>query len=548
MKYHHQPWQIPEETVQIAKAAFPKGSPYMLMRDKIGILYANSEFEHLFSHRGKPAEAPGNLALVMIMQYGEGLTDEQAAQAVRGRIDWKYALGLRLSDPGFDGSVLSRFRQRIIEGGEERKLLDNMLAHFMEQGWLKTKEQRTDATHVIGAIRGMNRLEVVGETMRAALSALAVIAPNWLRERVTEDWYELYGPRFEEYRLPSTEKEQEQLRLQIGQDGYELLTAVYKQGVEEIPLSYLPAVQILRRVWLQQYYRDEEGVRWRQANELPPAAKLIESPYDVEAHYARKRETKWVGYKAHLTETCTPGTPHIITHVTTTPATMPDESVTQEIQQALAEKGMSPETHYMDGGYVDADNLAQAQQQGVELLGPAPPDTSWQGKDPQAFDLSHFDIDWEQEVAICPEGHSSRTWSVRHDKYQNKVIDVCFHQKTCQQCSARHLCTQAKTSGRRLKLRDQKQHNALQLARQRQQEEEFPKQYHRRAGVEGTISQGVRSFHLRSCRYIGMAKTHLQHILIAAAMNVTRMVCWLRGDKHARSRVSPFAALAFNLT
>lgn len=547
MKYHNQSWSIPEETARIAKTAFPKRSPFMVMRDEIGIVYENSEFRDLFSHKGQPAEAPGNLAMVMIMQYAEGLTDKQAVQAVRGRIDWKYALGLSLDDPGFDESVLVRFRKRLIKGGQEMKLLEHMLALFMQRGWLKTSEQRTDSTHVVAAIRKLNRLEIVGETMRMVLSELAIAAPVWLKERITADWFDLYGPRFEEYRLPEQETEREQLQIRIGQDGVTLLQAVYEPEAVERGLSELPAVMVLRQVWVQQYYQSEGGLTWRAAKEIPPVEKLIQSPYDVEARYGHKRTTKWTGYKVHLTETCSPKTPHIITHVVTTASTTPDVKVTSEIHDALTEKEMLPKTHYVDAGYVDADNLVQAQQQQIDLLGPALANTSWQGRDPDAYDVSQFAIDWEQHKLICPQGEESQTWSASHNAYGHKVIHIRFKKQSCGPCPSRSRCTTAKT-GRSLKIQPREQHTALQLARQRQEMEAFKEQYRRRAGVEGVISQGVRSFHLRACRYIGLAKTHLQHILIAGAINMTRIVCWLQGDKQARTRITPFAALAFNFT
>ncbi len=548
MKYHNQAWHVPEETKRIAKAAFPKSSPFMVMRDEMGIIYENSEFADLFSHQGQPAKAPGNLVMVMIMQYAEGLTDKQAAQAVRGRIDWKYALGLRLEDPGFDESVLVRFRQRLINGSQEMKLLGHMLAIFVERGWVKTSEQRTDSTHVIAAVRQLNRLEVVGETMRMALSALAVAAPVWLKERITADWYDLYGPRFEAYRLPEKEIEQEQLRMRIGQDGMILLEAVHEPEAIQRGLSELPAVMVLRQVWVQQYYQSEGGLSWREAKEIPLAGKLIPSPYDVEARYSHKRTTKWTGYKVHLTETCSPETPHIITHVHTTVATSPDVKATSEVHNALAEKEMLPQTHYVDAGYVDSGNLVQAGQQQIDLLGPVQVNGSWQGRDPAAYDVSQFAIDWNQQKAVCPQGEESHVWAASHDTYGNKVIHIRFRKQACAPCLSRSQCTTAKTTGRSLKVRPREQHIALQLARQRQETEAFKKQYRRRAGVEGMISQGVRSFHLRSCRYIGLAKTHLQHILIAAAVNVTRIVSWLQGDKHARTRITPFSALAFSFT
>lgn len=157
---------IPEETVRVARAAFPKGNVYMQMRDALGTLYEDEAFADLFPNHGQPAEAPWRFALVTVMQFAEGLSDRQAADAVRSRIDFKYALGLELSDPGFDHTVLSEFRARLVAGNSEQVLLDTMLTLFKERGWLKARgKQRTDSTHVLAKIRALNRVLCVGETL-----------------------------------------------------------------------------------------------------------------------------------------------------------------------------------------------------------------------------------------------------------------------------------------------------------------------------------------------------------------------------------------------
>ena len=180
---------VPEETARIAHAAYPKGNVFMHMRDELGRIYEDENFADLFSHTGQPAEAPRRLALVTIMQFSQGLSDQQAADAVRGRIDWKYALGLELADPGFDASVLSEFRTRLVEGHAEERLLTVMLTLFKERGWLKARgKQRTDSTHVLAKIRAINRLVCVGETLRHALNCLAIVAPEWLLERSQSEW------------------------------------------------------------------------------------------------------------------------------------------------------------------------------------------------------------------------------------------------------------------------------------------------------------------------------------------------------------------------
>ena len=246
----HKVWDIPEETARVAQASFPDGNRYLTFRDEMGVIYRDAAFADLFVWRGQPAESPGFLAMVTSLQFAEGLTDRQAAEAVGSRIDWKYILGLELTAPAITHSSLNKFRQRLIEGGPEELLFDAMLNRLKERGWLKGyRRQRTDSTHVLAAIREMNRLEFLGETLRAVLNDLASVAPDWLLAQVSADWLGLYGPRFENYRLPQERAEREALQRRIGQDGYHLLDAIYG---DEAPdwLRELPSVQVLRRVWI----------------------------------------------------------------------------------------------------------------------------------------------------------------------------------------------------------------------------------------------------------------------------------------------------------
>jgi transposase len=546
MRYYAQPFQVPAETARVAQAAFPKGNNYMTMRDVINEIYPNSHFAYLFSLAGRPAEAPGQLALVLVMQYAEGLSDRQAADAVRSRIDWKYGLGLPLTDPGFSHGVLAQFRNRLIAGGEEALLFEDMLSRFGEMGLLKSKgSQRTDSTYILAATRALNRLELVGETLRHALEVLAVSYPNWLRQQLQPDWFDRYGARFEEYRLPKTASEQQAMAATIGQDGAYLLLQIQNE-----PATFgqkdLPVLNRLCQIWRQQYYYDEAGqLQWRQAKQgLPPVAKVIQTPYDVEARYSRKRSTEWTGYKVHFSETCDVHAPNLVTHVLTTPATTPDNKALPEIQRALVEKECTPSTHLVDAGYVDADNLVASQAANIDLLGPALADTSWQGRDPDAFDLSTFAVDWEAQVVTCPGGKKSRTWYPRRTHADKPSFEVHFAQHDCLSCSQRSRCTQSKKNPRLLSLRPKEQHLALQMARKRQETSLFKEKYKQRAGVEGTISQGTRSFDLRRTRYLGLAKSHLHHLLVAAAMNLTRVVLWLRDIPRAQTRTSAFAKLA----
>jgi transposase len=173
---------VPELTARVARAAFPKGNPYLRLRDELGPVFRDGDFADLYPRRGQPALPPWRLDLVTVVQFAEDLSDRRAADAVRGRIDWKYALGLELDDPGFDFSVLSEFRSRLADGGAERVFLDELIEACKARGLLKARaRQRTDSTHVLAATRDLNRLELVGETLRATLNALATVAPEWLR-------------------------------------------------------------------------------------------------------------------------------------------------------------------------------------------------------------------------------------------------------------------------------------------------------------------------------------------------------------------------------
>lgn len=537
---------IPAETIEVAQAAFPKGNVYMTMRDQINLWYKDSDYAALFtSTQGRVAESPGRLNLVMVMQYAEGLSDAQAAEAVRSRIDWKYALGLPLRDAGFHYSILSDHRQRLLSGQAEARLLEDMLTQLQQAKLLKARgRQRTDATYVLAAVRRLNRLERVGETLRQALNELAKVAPAWLVGQVSADWFERYGPRFEQYRLPKTQPEQQALAHQIAQDGYQLLAAL---SADEAPpaLAKLPAVQTLGQVWDQQFKPEAGRVHWRRADEQPPVAEKIESPYDPEARYSKKRDTRWVGYKVHLTESCDDDLPHLITHVETVSAPSHDGQALAPIQRQLAHKGLLPREQLVDAAYVDATALVTSQQDHhLELIGPAPKDNSWQARDPQAYDVACFSLDWAHQQATCPQGHRSVLWRPRPDRHGNAVIEVHFSRPVCAACPARSRCTQAQQGPRKLTLKPQAQHGALQAARDYQRTDHFKARYKKRAGIEGTISQATRSFHLRQSRFIGLAKTHLHHLLIACAINLSRAVFWLQERPRSSTRLSPFAALA----
>ncbi len=534
---------VPEETARVARAANPKGNVYMQMRDELGSIYEDQMFVNLFPRRGQPAEAPWRLALVTVMQYMEGLSDRQAAEGVRERIDWKYALGLELTDPGFDFSVLTEFRTRLLAGGAETQLLQALLDLCKRRGWLKPRgRQRTDSTHVLAAIRDLNRLECAGETLRHTLNVLAEVAPDWLLTQTPPEWFERYSRRFDEYRFPKAQTERLEFAQTIGADGYQLLDAIYA-SMAPAWVAELPAVETLRRVWIQQYFVEEGRCHWRSADQIPPPALIIASPYDLDARLGVKRNHGWIGYKVHLTETCDDDGPHLIVHTETTAATTPDWGRTEPIHRALAQHDCLPSRHVVDGGYVNADAIVTSQSTyNVELYGPVPLENSWQAKTEHGFDLSHFQIEWHSQSVTCPTGQRSRTWTHTRDRFGQEVIYVTFAPADCLACPSRGQCTHGRSRG--LTFRPQARYLALQSARERQRTEAFKEAYAIRAGIESTISQAVRVSDLRQARYFGLPKTHLQHVVTATAINVRRIVSWLIEPSLRPTQVSRFAALA----
>ncbi len=385
--------------------------------------------------------------MVTVLQFTENLTDRQAADAVRGRLDWKYCLGLALDDEGFDFSVLSEFRTRLVAGAMEAALLEALLARLGALGLVGAgMRQRTDSTHVLGRIRDLNRLELAGESVRAALEALAAAAPGWLAGVIDASWQRVYGQRIDDFRLPDSTAKRADLAVQYGRDGYHLLRQVHDPGAPGW-LRELPAVQALRRIWVQQFCLDigagGEKVIWRGAEQgLPPARSRLVSPYDLDVRYAEKRGKGWTGYKVHLSETCHEPdaagrrpAPNLITNTETTPAPVTDVEMTEPVHDALARRGLTPGEHAADAGYASADLLLAARARGITLLAPVPPDSSPQARS-GGYAAAMFRIDWENKQVTCPQGAVSSSWAPARSKGTN-IILARFAKATCQPCPAR---------------------------------------------------------------------------------------------------------------
>ena len=311
-------WPEPDPLIAAAIAAkYPGKRPRplaVLIRDRLGQWLADEDFAAAFGDRGRPGWSPSRLALVTMLQRAENLTDRPAAEAVRTRIDWQYLLGLAFDDPGFDHTVLPEFRARVADAGLEQAALDALLARLVSEGLVKAGgKQRTDSTRVVAAVAALNRLELAGESVRAALEALTAAHPDWVAQRLcVPDFARRYGTPMTSWRPPASKAKQDELAIAYARDGYALLEAVYDSS-SPAWLHEIPAAGVLRRVLLQNYTRTITGdgrevIRRREkepeGDGLPPGHIRIASPYDTDARWGVKREEFWLGYKLHVSETC----------------------------------------------------------------------------------------------------------------------------------------------------------------------------------------------------------------------------------------------------
>jgi len=505
------------------------------LRDALGPIYSDEQFAHLFPKRGRPAEAPWRLALVTVLQAVEGLTDRQAAACLYTRLDWLYALALPLDDPGFDYSILSDFRQRLLSAQAEDLILEPILQLCRERGWLKARgKQRTDATAVLARVRALSSLESVGESMRAALNAVAAQEPQWLQAHLNPEWFDRYVHRFELARFPKAETQRQLLRQQVGEDVAHLLACLQEVQTPQW-LRSLPEVRLLRQVFAQHYEQEGEQIRWRDGPAVSNEQRIV-SPYDPEARSSRKRDRVWLGYKVHLTETCDqdPSGPHVITHVETTVATLQDADVLAPIHDHLRAKDLEPAEHYVDQGYPSGPELVRQARLGTQLIGPVGQDPSWQQREHSGYAVQDFVLDWQAKVATCPQGKQSVGWTAPPDRRQHASVVIRFATATCRSCPVRAQCTRGQ-GGRTLTLTPPEVHAALVERRAVQRSPAFVQQYALRAGIEGTLSQVLRTTRLRRTLYEGLPKTHLHHVAMAAGLNLKRIVVHL----HAQSLGKP---------
>ncbi|MGH7773972.1 MAG: IS1182 family transposase [Candidatus Binatia bacterium] len=500
---------------------FGAADRYRLFRERLlpKLLLLREKLESLYCEQnGRPAVDPVVLAGVTLLQFMEKVPDRAAAAQVRYHLGWKYALDLELSYEGFHPTVLVYFRDRLEEKGVERVIFDRIVELLIELGLVKSGgKQRLDSTHILGYVKEMSRLECAVETMRLGLEALEEKVLVRERPEFWERLWVLYVQSQLDWRLSKSEREKRYR--QLGQDMKEVLEWIDKNS----KLSELEAVKLLRRVFGEQF----EVVEGKLQPSLRRPPQSVQNPHDPDAHYADKGKKQWVGYKVHVVESVNPEKPakrkgdpteNFITEILTTEAAQDEMAgLAEALRRQEQHHEIKPEAIYLDGGYVTAKTLAEAEQSGMGLLGPTRPDPH---KGP--YNVDHFSVDIEQRQAICPQGNLSTQWSQIHDVYMGTEYYRIEWGSQCDDCPVQKQCTRSK-NGRRILVVGLR-HDLVEKRRKEMREADFSKNMHPRNGIEGTHSELVRGHGLRRTKYRGETRVGLSHYLMGAACNVKRFL------------------------
>jgi transposase len=483
------------------------------VRDRLDGLWRDEDFADWYPRDGRPGLSPAQLATVCVLQFLLGLSDRQAAEAVRCRIDFKYAMAMELDDPGFHHSVLADFRDRLTEDDRADRLLDLVLARLNDAGLVRERTtQRTDSTHVLAAVRDLTRLELITEAVRAALEEIAGTAGHLLDGLVDEEWGRRYGRPVRLGKNPTRPKTR---ILATGNDAVLLLEHLYRNGEGR---AFGPRVQALRQIMVQNYHRDAAGrLLWRTAEDdgpgLPPSSRAIVSPYDTTARYARHGHIiSWRGFSAHLTETCAPDSPNVITDVATSAATTHDSQVLPGIHTRLSRRGLLPHEHLVDSGYTSLVHLEQAaRDHQVTVSEPIRGNPTRQHRRNEGFARDDFRIDYDHQQVTCPQGQVSQGW---HGPYPISsptaapLIVARFTKAQCHPCPARTQCTTSRESTRTVGFPPRELRDLQLRVRTEQQTPEWKARYAVRSGVEGTVNEFAHGHGMRRCRYRGQSKAH----------------------------------------
>lgn len=522
--------EIPADTAELGDHIMAAEDPYRLVGEGINACMSTADFRDLYSRIGRGALCPLILALVTVFQFLERLPDRAAAEWAVKRIDWKYALHVPLGWRGFHFSSLSNFRQRLLEHEAERLVFEKVLEWVQGRGLLKKHgRQRSDSTHVLGCVEQLTRLELAWETVRVTLQALRKRMPTWYAQQIPGTLHNTYEQRRSEWRLSESEVRGEMQ--QVGQDGFWLLRCL---AAAPAAVQELSEVHTLRTVWEQQFKWEAESqqVTVRRPGGRGQGKEMVVTPHDPEVRWSKKRSTEWRGYKVHVTETAeAENAVQFLTDIEVTAANDYDSESVDALQQRLAERSLLPQEHYVDQGYTSGANLAHSAARGTELVGPVAGDTA--GK-PEGYRQSDFTLDFATQQATCPQGHVAPKWYPRPQEDRAVGAEIQFRER-CTGCPVRAECAPGK-SGRTLRVNPY--HHELRQRRAEQDTPAFKTRMHRRAAVEGTISELTRTHGARRARYRGLAKVRLQMLFTGAAVNLKRMARALATQKQRPAGVT----------
>jgi transposase len=512
----------------LAPGLFSETDRYKLFAQKIWpvLVGARQQLETCYATtNGRAAFEPVVLLGALILQFMERAPDRQAADLVRYHLGWKLALNLEIGERGFHATTLVTFRDRLEKSGQAKVAFEAILEALQEEGLVpKRGRQRLDSTNVLGLVARMSRLECVRETLRLALEELAPA----LAELQRPDFWALLWERYVESKLDykSSDAVLKQKQSQVGEDSLRLL-----RWLDPLPVSTRCGrqVELLRRVF-EEHYTIQENQEVTPVKEH--AAGVVQNPHDPEAQWSAKGQGKarkdWVGYKVQVAESIgaeptrkNEPERHFLTSLVTQSAIESDDAGLPATLEAQTESGLgAPSELYVDGAYVSAINLAQAQDEGRELVGPAQPSPS--GKN-AGYRSEDFDVNVETRRAICPAGKENTQCSRLEEKESGKASYRFEWSRHCHDCPRRAQCVGAGQKHRTLVVGEH--HTVLQHRRREQTTEAFRERMHLRNGIEGAQSELVRGHGLRRARYRGKAKLNLQMQFIGAACNVKR---WLR--------------------
>ena len=470
-----------------------------------------SEFAAMYSKTGRPSINPIILSLVTVFQFLEDIPDRVAAEYVKTRLDWKYALHIPLDDPGFHYSDLCNFRKRLAEHGKESLLFDQLLKQIESLGFLKKrKHQRTDSTHILAVVRELSRLENLSEGLRVSLRAIQNSDLAFYQMKIPVLYREHWSISQSDYQM--TDSQRAEALERAGQDIHWLLSFL---GTNRESFLRLPELEVLQTLFYQ-HFTLQDSQKACLKREADTGKDKIQSPHEPEARYSEKRGKSWVGYKTHITETANEkGEVNFITDITTTNSCEQDNETLSGIQEKLETANLKPEQQFTDKGYVTGDNLSESGKKNIQLMGEAS-----QLYNKGLFTADDFTVDYENKSATCPAGCTSISWKKRESGKHKDDIQIRFGNQ-CNQCPLKEKCTRSKR-GRRLRLN--LHYPMLRERREESKTHSFRELMKRRPPVEGTISEMVRAHGLRRSRYRGMMKTHFHGLMIGTAVNLKRLV------------------------